>query len=57
MFRKKRKESERYEDPALRYGRLLKKAKDRPKEDKVKPSLLARLFGIGLDSGFVYHED
>lgn len=57
FFGKKDKDDEIYEDPATRYGRMLSKKKGTARTGREKPSLLARLFGSGHDSGFVYHED
>jgi hypothetical protein len=57
FFGKKNKDSKDYEDPATRYGRVLRSKKGRRDDYRDKPSLLARIFGSGHDSDFVYHDD
>ncbi|MFH1700049.1 MAG: hypothetical protein ABIE07_05625 [Candidatus Zixiibacteriota bacterium] len=56
MFGSKKKPKEDYEDPATKYGRMVRDKKGRKCYEK-KPSLLSRIFSIGHDSDFVYHED
>ena len=57
MFGKKDKDKANYEDPATKYGRLLRKKKKRQDKYQDKPSLLARIFRLGHDSDFVYYDD
>jgi len=57
FFGKKDKDEEDYEDPATKYGRILRKKNDKAGGYREKPSLLARIFGSGHDRDFVYHED
>lgn len=57
FFNRHDRDDEHYEDPATRYGRLVRKSKEDREEKREKPSLLARIFGSGHDSDFVYHED
>jgi len=57
FFGRKDKEQEDYEDPATKYGRMLSQKKNKNDRYREKPSLLARIFGSGHDSDFVYHED
>lgn len=56
MFGSKRKAKDDYEDPATKYGRMIKENKGRKQIEK-KQSLLSRIFNSGHDSDFVYHED
>lgn len=57
FFGKKKKDANDYEDPVTRYGRMLRAKEQRDRDDRKKPSFLARIFGLGHDSDFVYHED
>jgi hypothetical protein len=57
LFSRKSDEGDRYQDPATRYGRILRAGKEEKRSGRDKPSLLARLFGLGTDSDFVYYED
>jgi hypothetical protein len=57
FFGKKDKDKESYEDPATRYGRILKEKNAKSGSNREKPSLLARIFGAGYDSDFVYDDD
>jgi len=57
FFGKKEKERIEYEDPATKYGRMLRNKKGKSGGHRDKPSLLARIFGAGHDSDFVYHDD
>ena len=59
MFFGKKKDKDRpdYEDPATKYGRMLRRKKSKQGVCREKPSLLARIFGSGHDSDFVYHDD
>jgi hypothetical protein len=57
FFGKKDKDREQFEDPATRYGRILRNRKGKRESCREKPSFLARIFGSGHDSDFVYHED
>jgi hypothetical protein len=56
MFGSKRKAKEDFEDPATKYGRMIREKKGQKRPEK-KQSLLSRIFNIGHDSDFVYHED
>ncbi len=57
LFGRKDKERDDYEDPATRYGRMLRKKNDSHRDNEDKSSFLKRLFGGGHDSDFVYYED
>ena len=57
FFSRKDKDKEQYEDPAMRYGRMLKRKDGGENDDGKKPSLLARIFSSGPDSDFVYYDD
>ena len=57
FFGKKDKDKESYEEPTARYGRILRQKNSRSGERREKPSLLARIFGSGHDSDFVYYDD
>lgn len=57
FFGKKNKDGQDYEDPATKYGRVLCRKQARQNDYRDKPSLLARIFGSGHDSDFVYHDD
>jgi hypothetical protein len=57
FFGKKDKDRDSYEDPVARYGRMLRDKGGKKGRIREKPSLLARIFGSGHDSDFVYHDD
>jgi len=57
VFWKKKKDKRQYEDPATRYGKMLRGKNRQGESRKNQPSFLARLFSFGLDSDFVYHDD
>lgn len=57
LFDKKSRDEENYEDPATRYGRILRNKRESGRDRDDRPSLLKRLFGGGHDSDFVYYED
>lgn len=57
FFSRKSEDPDQYQDPATRYSRILRAGKEEKRAERDKPSLLARIFGLGTDSDFVYYED
>lgn len=57
LFGKKSRDKDDFEDPATKYGRMLREKNRSQHNHEDKPSLLQRLFGGDHDSDFVYYED
>lgn len=57
LFGRKKKNLSTGEDPVARYGRLLRRKKEKAGFARDKPSFLARIFRSGCDRDFVYYED
>lgn len=57
FFGKRDKETEKFEDPATSYGRMVRRKKKGDRSRRSKKTIFEKLFGMGHDSDFVYYDD